>query len=168
MSYYMYHENPPEVDPERDAQIQALLNRCAKQAKIGKQYRLPSFSCPSCGAKNILFAGDTVTKNETVIKVLEENDTVDYIIICPKCKKHIGIRRHVGIELSDAKYRCLSGIPVSFYEIFNHRLLTEKERNSLPDNTLILEGVIDDHPDNLMCYGKIYHFLLPKKRYDKI
>lgn len=153
------------VEAEQRAQIDALMKRCAKQTKIDKRYRLPSFSCPSCGAKNILFAGDTVAKNETILKVLEEQDTVDYVIICPKCKKHIGVRRHVGIELANIQYRCLSGIPVTFYEVFNHRLLTEREAKNLSDSAPVFNGVINDNPDKLLKYGKTYRFLLPKTQY---
>ena len=59
-----------------------------KQKKMPKKYKLPTFDCPNpkCDAKNILFAGSSASKNETVLEMLEENGVADYVIICPKCK----------------------------------------------------------------------------------
>ena len=42
-----------------------LWPKMQKQAKIKEKFRLPSFDCPNCNAKHILFAGDAVRKNQT-------------------------------------------------------------------------------------------------------
>ena len=66
-------------------------------------------------------------KNETILKTLEEKDIVDYVIVCPKCKKHIGVRRNAGVELGNLQFRTIGYYPVVFTRVYNHRLLTEKE-----------------------------------------
>ena len=109
------------------AKFNELWPKVQKQAKIKPKFRLPSFDCPNCDAKNILFAGDAVRKNETIMKVLEENDSVDYVIVCPKCKKHIGVRRNAGVDISHAQFRTVGYYPISFERVYNHRLLTEEE-----------------------------------------
>ena len=104
-----------------------LWPKMQKQAKIKEKFRLPSFDCPNCNAKHILFAGDAVRKNQTIVKVLEEKDIVDYVIVCPRCKKHIGVRRNAGVELSQMQFRTQGHYTIDFDRVYNHRLLTEKE-----------------------------------------
>ena len=60
-------------EEERSTRIQAVVDAHHKQTQLPKKYKLPTFDCPACHAKNIMFAGDTVTKNETILTLLEEN-----------------------------------------------------------------------------------------------
>ena len=80
-------------EEERSTRIQAVVDAHHKQAQMPKKYKLPTFDCPACHAKNIMFAGDTVAKNETILTLLEENGVADYVIVCPKCKQYIGLRQ---------------------------------------------------------------------------
>ena len=75
-------------EEERSTRIQAVVDAHHKQTQMPKKYKLPTFDCPACHAKNIMFAGDTVAKNETILTLLEENGVADYVIVCPKCKQY--------------------------------------------------------------------------------
>ena len=88
--------------PERlmDSRVNAVRERsstahgaCAKEKQRKNSCRLPAFDCPACGAKRILFAGDKVSKNETVLETLQEADRADYVLLCPKCRQYIGVHR---------------------------------------------------------------------------
>lgn len=71
-------------EEERLTQLQTVIDAHHKQAQMPKKYKLPTFDCPACHAKNIMFAGDAVAKNKTILTLLEENGVADYVIICPK------------------------------------------------------------------------------------
>ena len=81
-----------EKDFKTEADRQLRLNESVsadhKQKTLAKKYKLSTFDCPACRAKNIMFAGDAVAKNETVLSLLEDNGVADYVIICPKCKQN--------------------------------------------------------------------------------
>ena len=96
---------------ERIAHLEAVLCAHQKQAEMPKKVKLPTFDCPACHAKNIMFAGDAVAKNETILSLLEENGIADYVIICPKCKQYIGVRRHVGTQVIRRCFRTIGGTP---------------------------------------------------------
>lgn len=117
------------------AKFNELWPKVQKQAKIKPKYRLPSFDCPNCSAKNILFAGDTVRKNETIMKVLEENDSVDYVIVCPKCKEHIGVRRNLG-RIGDGIRN--SAVGVIFQNTFEYEMRIGVKSNKINDPSMIL------------------------------
>lgn len=133
-----------------------LWPKVQKQAKIKEKFRLPSFDCPNCNAKHILFAGDAVRKNETILKTLEEKDIVDYVIICPKCKKHIGVRRNAGVEICNLQFRTVGYHPIPFCRVYNHRLLTEKEMTAdYLAGLLMLPGEFADenaHSESRLIY----------------
>ena len=57
------------------------------------QIKLPTFDCPFCGAKRILFAGDKESKNGTVLLSFERSHGADYVILCPKCRRYIAVLR---------------------------------------------------------------------------
>ena len=64
-------------EEERSTRIQAVMDAHHKQAQMPKKYKLPTFDCPACHARNIMFAGDAVAKNETVLSLLEETGVAD-------------------------------------------------------------------------------------------
>ena len=101
-------------DEERSTRIQAVMDAHHKQAQMPKKYKLPTFDCPACHAKNIMFAGDAVAKNETILTLLEENGVADYVIVCPKCKQYIGVRRHVGTQVIRRSFRTIGGTPFEY------------------------------------------------------
>lgn len=143
---------------ETQVRSQDLIARCEKQKKIDRKYRLPTFDCPVCGAKHILFAGDTTAKNETVLVELEKCGTVDYAIQCPKCKKIIGVRRYTGVERAPVFLRAVCVNTVALAEVLNHRLLTEKDETyiaALP----VFEGVIDEKAAGAVPPAVVKHYL---------
>ena len=64
-------------EEERSMRIQAVVDAHHKQTQMPKKYKLPTFDCPACHAKNIMFAGDAVAKNETILTLLEEKEVAD-------------------------------------------------------------------------------------------
>ena len=70
-------------EEERSTRIQAVVDAHHKQTQMPKKYKLPTFDCPACHAKNIMFAGDAVAKNETILTLLEENGVADYLSFAP-------------------------------------------------------------------------------------
>ena len=53
--------------------------------------KLPTINCPSCDAKNLLFAGSKEVKNKTIVELFCSKTKSDYVLICPKCKKYISV-----------------------------------------------------------------------------
>ena len=51
-------------EEERSTRIQAVVDAHHNQAQMPKKYKLPTFECPACHAKNIMFAGDAVLRSE--------------------------------------------------------------------------------------------------------
>ena len=132
-------------EEERSTRIQAVVDAHHKQTQMPKKYKLPTFDCPACHAKNIMFAGDAVAKNETILTLLEENGVADYVIICPKCKQYIGVRRHVGTELVYRQFRSLAPhVRFEYVYVFNHRVTEVYQENLLPQGALVFEGVINN------------------------
>ena len=64
-------------EEERLTQLQTVIDAHHKQTQMPKKYKLPTFDCPACHAKNIMFAGDAVAKNETILTLFEENGVPD-------------------------------------------------------------------------------------------
>ena len=56
------------------AKFNELWPKVQKQAKIKPKFRLPSFDCPNCDAKNILFAGDAVRKSVRILPIILTNE----------------------------------------------------------------------------------------------
>ena len=115
---------------------------CAKQTLLKPKYKLPTFDCPVCGAKKILFAGDRVSKNETVLEMYREQGYADYVIICPKCKQYIAVRRQAGKQPADAHFRTMGGKSLIYSTVFNNRIRGIYRKR--PEHELIFEGEYDD------------------------
>ena len=131
-------------EEERSTRIQAVVDAHHKQTQIPKKYKLPTFDCPACHAKNIMFAGDAVAKNETILSLLEENGVADYVIICPKCKQYIGVRRHVGTQVIRRCFRTIGGTPFEYVYVFNNRITRTYQDGEIPMGTRIFYGEIND------------------------
>lgn len=152
-------------DEERSTRIQAVIDAHHKQAEMPKKYRLPTFDCPACHAKNIMFAGDAVAKNETVLSLLEESGIADYVIICPKCRQYIGVRRHVGTEMIHREFRSLAPyIRFEYVHVFNHRVTGVYENNVLTSDTLVFEGVINNEIGEQQEEVRTIHCVLSPKK----
>ena len=152
-------------EEERSTRIQAVVDAHHKQTQMPKKYKLPTFDCPACNAKNIMFAGDAVAKNETVLSLLEENGIADYVIICPKCKQYIGVRRHVGTELIHRQFRFLAPyIRFEYVHVFNHRVTEIYQENLLPQGALVFEGVINDEIGEQQEESQTIHCVLSPKK----
>lgn len=61
-------------EEERSTRIQAVVDAHHKQTQMPKKYKLPTFDCPACHAKNIMFAGNAVAKNETILTCLKKTE----------------------------------------------------------------------------------------------
>ena len=131
-------------EEERSTRIQAVVDAHHKQAQMPKKYKLPTFDCPACHAKNIMFAGDAVAKNETILTLLEENGVADYVIVCPKCKQYIGVRRHVGTQVIRRSFRTIGGTPFEYIYVFNHRITRTYQDGEIPMGTRIFYGEINN------------------------
>ena len=160
-------------EEERSTRIQAVVDAHHKQAQMPKKYKLPTFDCPACHAKNIMFAGDAVAKNETVLSLLEENGIADYVIICPKCKQYIGVRRHVGTELVYRQFRSLAPhVRFEYVYVFNHRVTEVYQKNLLPQGALVFEGVINNEIGEKQEEAKEIHCVIspnkprPRSRFE--
>ena len=129
---------------ERIAHLEDVLCAHQKQAEMPKKVKLPTFDCPACHAKNIMFAGDAVAKNETILSLLEENGVADYVIICPKCKQYIGVRRHVGTQVIRRCFRTIGGTPFEYVYVFNHRITRTYQDGEIPMGTRIFYGEINN------------------------
>ena len=128
----------------RSTRIQAVVDAHHKQTQMPKKYKLPTFDCPACHAKNIMFAGDAVAKNETILSLLEENGVADYVIVCPKCKQYIGVRRHVGTQVIRRCFRTIGGTPFEYVYVFNHRITRTYQDGEIPMGTRIFYGEINN------------------------
>lgn len=58
----------------------------------------PAFRCPNpvCGARRIFFAANRAEKNRTRLfpyDRLPEGSTVEFVIVCPKCRQRIAVCR---------------------------------------------------------------------------
>jgi len=156
-------------DEERSTRIQAVMDAHHKQAQMPKKYKLPTFDCPACHAKNIMFAGDAVAKNETILSLLEENGVADYVIVCPKCKQYIGVRRHVGTQVIRRSFRTIGGTPFEYVYVFNHRITRTYQDGEIPMGTRIFYGEInyeigeaqEEHPT-------VQSIWLPNQQYSKV
>lgn len=62
-----------KTEADRQKRLDEIVNADYQQRTLPKKYKLPTFACPACHAKNIMFAGGAVAKNETVLSLLEEN-----------------------------------------------------------------------------------------------
>ena len=51
-------------EEERLTRIQTVVDAHHKQAQMPRKYKLPTFDCPACHAKNIMFAGNAVAKTK--------------------------------------------------------------------------------------------------------
>ena len=69
-----------KTEADRQKRLDEIVNADYKQRTLPKKYKLPTFDCPACRAKNIMFAGDAVAKNETVLSLLEESGIADYVV----------------------------------------------------------------------------------------
>ena len=77
-------------EEERSTRIQAVVDAHHKQTQMPKKYKLPTFDCPACHAKNIMFAGDAVNllrKVNSFLKIIEKNFEV--IKEAPKGRKRM-------------------------------------------------------------------------------
>lgn len=58
--------------------------------------RFPTYDCPNpeCKAKNVLFATNKCVRNNSKLITFDKVNVhmcVDYIMICPKCKKKLAL-----------------------------------------------------------------------------
>ena len=151
-----------KTEEDRQKRLDEIVNADYKQRTLPKKYKLPTFACPACHAKNIMFAGDTVAKNETVLSLLEENGIADYVIICPKCKQYIGVRRHVGTEMIHREFRSLAPyVRFEYVHVFNHRVTGIYEA---PPSLLVFEGVINDEIGEQQEEVRTIHCVLSPKK----
>ncbi len=154
-----------KTEADRQKRLNEIVSADHKQKTLPKKYKLPTFDCPACRAKNIMFAGDTVAKNETVLSLLEENGIADYVIICPKCKQYIGVRRHVGTELIHRQFRSLAPyVRFEYIHVFNHRVTEVYQENLLPQGVLVFEGVINDEIGEQQEETQTIHCVLSPKK----
>ena len=155
-------------EEERMARLQVVVDAHNKQVAMPKKYKLPTFDCPNpaCNAKNIMFAGDAVAKNETVLSLLEENGIADYVIVCPKCKQYIGVRRHVGTKIIRRCFYTPGGTPFEYVYVFNHRITGIYKDGEVPLGTRIFYGEINnDIGEKQERHPEIQGIWLPRKRY---
>ena len=136
MAKSLYNING-EVTAEQYDQV---CHDMAKQQLMKPKYKLPTFDCPCCGAKRILFAGDTVSKNETVVEMFRENGIADYVIVCPKCRQYIAVRRHAGKQNVNVHFRTVGGKSISYTTVYNNRVRGIYHNH--PEHELIFEGEI--------------------------
>ena len=152
-------------EEERSTRIQAVVDAHHKQTQMPKKYKLPTFDCPACHAKNIMFAGNAVAKNETVLSLLEENGVADYVIVCPKCKQYIGVRRHVGTELVYRQFRSLAPhVRFEYVHVFNHRVTEVYQENLVPHGALVFEGIINNEIGEQQEEVRTIHCVLSPKK----
>ncbi len=154
-----------KTEADRQKRLNEIVSADHKQKTLSKKYKLPTFDCPACHAKNIMFAGDAVAKNETVLSLLEESGIADYVIICPKCKQYIGVRRHIGTELIHRQFRSLAPyVRFEYIHVFNHRVTEVYQENLLPQGALIFEGVINDEIGEQQEEAQAIHCVLSPKK----
>ena len=160
--YDLTSEKDFKTEADRQKRLDEIVNADYKQRTLPKKYKLPTFDCPACHAKNIMFAGDAVAKNETVLSLLEENGIADYVIICPKCKQYIGVRRHVGTEMIYREFRSLAPyVRFEYVHVFNHRVTGIYE---VPPSSLVFEGVINDEIGEQQEEVRTIHCVLSPKK----
>ena len=162
-----------KTEEDRQKRLDQIVRADYDQRRMPKKYKLPTFDCPACHAKNIMFAGDAVAKNETVLSLLEENGIADYVIICPKCKQYIGVRRHVGTELVYRQFRSLAPhVRFEYVYVFNHRVTEVYQENLLPQGALVFEGVINNEIGEKQEEAKEIHCVIspnkprPRSRFE--
>ena len=156
-------------EEERSMRIQAVVDAHHKQTQMPKKYKLPTFDCPACHAKNIMFAGDAVAKNETILTLLEENGVADYVIVCPKCKQYIGVRRHVGTQVIHRSFRTIGGTPFEYVYVFNHRITRTYQDGEIPMGTRIFYGEINNEIGEAQEeHPTVQSIWLPNQQYSKV
>ena len=135
-----------------------------KQKHIKPKYKLPTFDCPCCGAKRILFAGDNVSKNETILEMFKENGIADYVIVCPKCKQYIAVRRHAGKEDPGVCYRTVGCFVLTYITVYNNRI--RGIYHSRPEHELIFEGEFASEEcsrEKIVPRGNTISYCYPKR-----
>ena len=159
-----------KTEADRQKRLDEIVNADYKQRTLPKKYKLPTFDCPACHAKNIMFAGDAVAKNETVLSLLEENGIADYVIICPKCKQYIGVRRHVGTEMIHREFRSLAPyVRFEYVYVFNHRITRTYQDGEIPMGTRIFYGEINnDIGEAQEEHPTVQSIWLPNQQYSKV
>ena len=154
-----------KTEEDRKKRLDEIVSADYKQRTLPKKYKLPTFDCPACHAKNIMFAGDAVAKNETILSLLEENGVADYVIICPKCKQYIGVRRHVGTEMIHREFRSLAPyVRFEYVHVFNHRVTEVYQENLIPQGVLVFEGVINEENCEQQEEAQAIHCVLSPKK----
>lgn len=118
---------------------------------------VPAFNCPACGAKRVLFAGDKISKNETVLEQFREHGVADYVIICPKCRNYIAVRRQASKESAGLMFRTLPGTRAFGYvTVYNGRV--RGIYHTKPHSELIFEGeYAPEHPTKEIPYARVIH-----------
>ena len=61
-----------KTEADRQKRLDEIVNADYKQRTLPKKYKLPTFDCPACRAKNIMFAGDAVAKKERCYRFLKK------------------------------------------------------------------------------------------------
>ena len=98
-----------KTEADRQKRLDEIVNADYKQRTLPKKYKLPTFDCPACRAKNIMFAGDAVAKNETVLSLLEESG-----ILVPRLVRTRSNARHISSVRSIWKKQFLKVCAESF------------------------------------------------------
>ena len=158
-----------KTEEDRQKRLDQIVRADYDQRRMPKKYKLPTFDCPACHAKNILFAGDAVAKNEPILSLLEENGVADYVIVCPKCKQYIGVRRHVGTQVIRRSFRSIGGTPFEYVYVFNHRITRTYQDGEIPMGTRIFYGEINNEIGEAQEeHPTVQSIWLPNQQYSKV
>lgn len=70
--------------------------------------------------------------------MFQENGVADYVIVCPKCKQYIAVRRHAGKQNANLLFRTMGGKSISYITVYNNRV--RGIYHIRPEHELIFEG----------------------------
>ena len=102
-------------------------------------------------------------------QLLEENGVADYVIVCPKCKQYIGVRRHVGTQVIRRSFRTIGGTPFEYVYVFNHRITRTYQDGEIPMGTRIFYGEINNEIGEAQEeHPTVQSIWLPNQQYSKV
>ncbi|MBQ7647217.1 MAG: hypothetical protein IJS94_08115 [Clostridia bacterium] len=99
-----------------------MFVECEKQQFLEMKYKSPSFSCPACGARGVLYADTAVLRCRELNEKIDRDGYVDYVVRCPKCMSYIAIRRQRGLEKSNSTFYSPERYIFMFQTVFNNRI----------------------------------------------
>ena len=116
-----------------------MFTESAKQQFLNMKYKLSSFKCPCCGAPNVMYADSAVLKDASIDADIDEKGYADYVVICPKCRGYIAIRRSRGLEKSSSSFYSPDRYIFMFHTVYNNRV-RGIYHSVPPDDVAVFEG----------------------------